>query len=128
MDYTDTYYATQYNQPNPLGQIFWLVFWVLVIVGLWKTFQKAGQEGWKAIIPIYNIYILLKIVKKPGWWLILYFIPFVNIVVHLIVSLHLGKAFGKGALFSVFLLFFLSAIGYLILGFSSAKYKLAKAK
>ncbi len=128
MDYSDTYYATQYSQPNPLGQLFWLAFFVAVIVGLWKTFQKAGQEGWKAIIPIYNIYILLKIVKKPGWWLILYFIPLVNIVIHLIVSLHLGKAFGKGALFSVFLIFFLSAIGYLILGFGSAKYKLSKSK
>lgn len=128
MDYSETYYATQYSQPNPMGQLFWLVLWILVIVGLWKTFQKAGQEGWKAIIPIYNIYILLKIVKKPGWWLILYFIPFVNIVIHLIVSLHLGKAFGKGALFSVFLLFLLSAIGYLILGFSQAKYKLSKSK
>lgn len=124
----EAYNTATYNQSSPMMDLFWFAFFVAVIVGLYKTFEKAGQAGWKAIIPIYNIYVLLQIVKKPGWWLILYFIPFVNIVIHLIVSLHVAKAYGKSGLFGFFLIFLLSAVGYLMLGFGSAKYKLSKAK
>jgi len=55
-----------------------LVIAVVMLVGLWKVFVKAGQPGWACIVPIYNIYILMKIAGKPGWWVVLYFIPFVN--------------------------------------------------
>ena len=51
---------------------------ILVIAGLWKTFSKAGQPGWAAIIPIFNVYILLKVAGRPGWWLLLYLIPLVQ--------------------------------------------------
>jgi len=102
--------------------IVWLVILVVLIIGLWKVFEKAGQPGWACIVPIYNVYILLKIVGKPGWWLVLYFIPFVNFVVAIIVAISLAKAFGRSPAFGVFLLFFLSMIGYLILGFGNDRY------
>ena len=98
-------------------------FYILVVIGLWKTFVKAGQPGWAAIIPIYNIYIMLKIIGRPGWWLILFFIPFVNMAIALIVSIDLAKSFGKTAVWGIILLFFFNAIGYLLLGFGDATYQ-----
>ena len=79
--------------------------------------------GWAAIIPIYNIYIILKIVGRPGWWLILFFIPIVDIVILLLVSIDLAKSFGKSAAWGIILLFFLNVIGYLILGWGSDQYQ-----
>lgn len=90
---------------------------------MWKLFIKAGQPGWKAIIPIYNVYILLKIVGRPGWWIILYFIPLVNIVISLIVALDLAKRFGRSDAFGIILLWLFSVIGFLIIGFGNSIYK-----
>ena len=59
---------------------------------------------------------------KPGWWILLFLIPFVNIVVALIVAIEMAKVFGKSAAFGVVLLFLLGGIGYLILGFGKARY------
>lgn len=87
----------------------------------WRIFTKAGRPGWAIIIPIYNAYVLLKIVGRSGWWLILFLIPIVNIVAYLIVSVDLAKSFGKGAGFGIGL-FLLSVIFTPILGFGSAPY------
>jgi hypothetical protein len=100
-----------------------LIFVVLIIAGMWRMFVKAGKPGWAAIIPIYNIYVLLQIVGRPGWWLILFFIPIVNVVVALLVSIDLAKSFDKSAAWGIILLFIFNAIGYLILGFGDARYK-----
>jgi hypothetical protein len=103
--------------------IFWLVIAVVSIVAMWKVYAKAGQPGWAAIIPFYNIYVLLKIVGRPGWWLLLFLIPLVNIIISLVVSIDLAKAFGKSEVFGVIALWFFSIIGYLMLGFGDAQYK-----
>ncbi len=94
---------------------------VLIVAGLWKVFTKAGQPGWAAIIPILNAYFLIKIAGKPGWWLILLFIPFVNLIVSIIVTIELARNFGKGAGFTVGLIF-LPFIFYPILGFDNSTY------
>jgi Ca2+/Na+ antiporter len=96
---------------------------VVFIAGLWKVFAKAGQPGWAAIIPIYNAYILLKIAGRPGWWLILLLIPLVNIVISVLISIDIAKAFGQSPAWGVILLCLLCGIGYLILGFGSATYQ-----
>lgn len=101
---------------------FWLAVAVVAIIAMWKIFTKAGEAGWKSIIPIYNLYILLKIVGRPGWWILLFLIPFVNIIVSLVVSIDLAKSFGKSDLFGVVGLWLFSLIGYLMLGFGSATY------
>lgn len=101
---------------------FWLAVAVVAIIAMWKIFTKAGEAGWKSIIPIYNLYILLKIVGRPGWWILLFLIPFVNIIVSLVVSIDLAKSFGKSDLFGVVGLWLFSIIGYLMLGFGSATY------
>lgn len=101
--------------------IIYIAIIVLAIAGLWKTFTKAGHPGWGAIIPFYNIYLMCKVAKRPGWWLVLFLIPIVNFVIHLIVSLDIAKNFKKGSGFGIGL-WLLSPIFFLILGFGSATY------
>ncbi len=95
---------------------------VAVVAGFWMTFVKAGKPGWAAIIPIYNVIVLLEIAGKPLWWIILYLIPCVNIVVAILVAIDVAKSFGKGAGFGLGLAF-LPFIFYPILGFGDAKYQ-----
>ena len=96
--------------------IIYIAVIVFEIAAFWQVFVKAGQPGWKCIIPFYNYYIILKIVGRPGWWLILYFIPIVNIVILIIVMLDLAKSFSKSTGFTVGLIL-LSFIFIPILGF-----------
>ena len=98
-----------------------LVFAVFMIAAFWKIFEKAGQEGWKAIIPIYNLYVLIKIVGKPGWWLLLCLIPFVNYIFIIWIYNMLSKSFGKDEGFTVGLVL-LGIIFFPILGFGPAQY------
>jgi hypothetical protein len=101
--------------------IFYLVILVVLIASLWKIFTKAGKPGWAAIIPIYNIIVLLEIVGKPAWWIILLLIPLVNIVIAIIVVHRLSLSFGQGVGMTILLLL-LGIVGYPVLAFGSAKY------
>jgi len=65
---------------NPMSSILFWVLMIIVIVGMWKMFEKAGKPGWASLIPIYNFIVLLEIVGKPLWWIVLMFIPIVNII------------------------------------------------
>ena len=102
--------------------IVYLAIIILLVAGVWKTFVKAGQPGWAAIIPIYNVYILCKIAGRPGWWVLLLFIPIVSIIIAIIVSIDIAKSFGKGVGFGVGLAL-LGIVFYPILGFGSAEYQ-----
>lgn len=107
--------------------VFWIAIALAVVLinmaACWRVFQKAKQPGWAALVPIYNIYVELKIIGRPGWWIWLYFIPFVNTITHLIVAMDLAKVFRKSNLFGVVSLLLLPPIGYAILGFGSARYR-----
>jgi hypothetical protein len=108
-----------------IGIVFFLVMMavaVVFIIGFWKVFVKAGQPGWAAIVPIYNAYVLTQIAGRPGWWVLLMMIPFVNIVIALLLAIDIAKSFGQTPVFGVVMLFLLSGIGYLVLGFGSARY------
>lgn len=100
-----------------------LAFYILVVVGLWKVFTKAGHPGILAIIPIVNLVFLVKIAGMSGWLALLYLVPIVNVVFGIIVAIKLGERFGKGGVFSFFLLFVFQYIGYLILGFGDSRYR-----
>jgi hypothetical protein len=100
----------------------YLVFVVAVIVGWWMIFTKAGEAGWKSIIPIWNILVLLRIVGREWWWILLMLIPIVNLIVWIIVALDLAKSFGRGTGFGIGLII-LAPIFSLILGFGSDTYK-----
>jgi hypothetical protein len=99
-----------------------LICAVVVIAAMWKLFTKAGKPGWAAIVPIYNVIVLLEIIDKPIWWIVLFFIPFVNIVAAIIMNIELAKKFGKDTIFAVGLIL-LPIIFLPILGFGSAQYQ-----
>ena len=101
--------------------IMLFAIYVLLIIAWWKIFVKAGEAGWKSLIPIYNFYVLFKIVWGNGWLGLLMLVPCVNIVIDIMMSLKLAKAFGKGTGFGVGLIF-LPNIFTLILGFGDAQY------
>lgn len=105
-----------------LAAMFCLLLLAFVIVGFWKTFTKAGKPGWGAIIPIYNVILLLEIAGRPVWWILLLLVPFVGFVVGLIIGIDIAKNFGKSGLFGLGLAF-LGFIFFPILGFSDARYQ-----
>ena len=107
---------------SSIGWIIYLAIIVLFIAAFWQIFVKAGEEGWKAIIPIWNTLVLLKIIGRPWWWILLLLIPIVNIVIWIIVAVDLAKSFGRGVGFAVGLIFLPFVFG-LILGFGSDTYK-----
>ncbi|MFX1708009.1 DUF5684 domain-containing protein [Chitinophaga sp. CC14] len=96
--------------------IFCLAVAVFFIICLWKIFEKAGQEGWKAIIPIYNVYVLTQIIGKPWYWVILMCIPYVGIIWGIWATNLLSKSFGKTEGFTVGLIL-LGIVFYPILAF-----------
>ncbi len=107
-----------------VGIVFFLVWLGLIVAffaGFWKVFTKAGQPGWAAIVPIYNVYIWTKIVGRPWWFTLLVFIPLVNIVISIILCSDLAKSFGRGIGFTLGLIF-LVFIFIPVLGFGSDKY------
>jgi hypothetical protein len=105
-----------------VGGLIGLAIGLIIIIAMWKVFSKAGQPGWAAIIPIYNLYVLCKVAGRPGWWLLLMLIPFVNFIIFIIICIDIAKNFGKGAGFGLGLAF-LGVIFFPILGFGSAQYQ-----
>lgn len=105
-----------------VGGIIYLVIIVVVIAGVWKTFVKAGKPGWAAIVPIYNLIVMLQIAGRPIWWIILLLIPLLNFIFGFIVFADIAKNFGKGIAFAIGL-FFLGFIFFPILGFGDARYQ-----
>jgi len=115
-------YTSGYN--SGIGVVGWLFYIALIAFGIfvqWKIFTKAGKPGWASIVPIYNIIVLLEIVGKQWWYLLLLFIPVVNIVILIMVMIALAQVFGKSGGFAVGLIF-LSLIFMAILAFGDAKY------
>ncbi|HIA71409.1 MAG TPA: signal peptidase I [Phycisphaerales bacterium] len=89
---------------------------------MWKTASKAGQPGILACIPIVQLFILMMIAKKPLWWVLLFFVPFVNIIVVVIVLNEISNRFGRGVGTTLGLIF-LPFIFWPILGFGDAEYQ-----
>ena len=113
--------------PGAGTYIFAILVVVVLIAAMWKVFTKAGKPGWAAIIPIYNIIVLLEIAGKPAWWVILFLIPIVGFIMTIITYVALAEKFGKGGGFAVGLVL-LGFIFFPILGFGSAQYRGAVAK
>lgn len=99
-----------------------LVLAIIMIVGMWKVFAKAGKPGWAAIVPIYNLIVMLEIAGKPLWWIILFLIPCVNLIMVILTYMGLAKNFGKSEAYGLGLAF-LPFIFFPLLGFSDAKYR-----
>jgi len=110
---------------NFLGIYFYIIIVTLVfifIVSFYKIFQKADQPNWAIFVPIYNVYIFTKVIKKSGWWVLLFFIPYLNIIFNIWSLNLLSKRFGKNELFTLGLVLF-PFIFLPKLAFGKANYK-----
>lgn len=103
-----------------------LIIAIISVIANWMIFKKANKPGWASIVPIYNIVVQYQIVKMNPLLILLYLIPFVNIVaafvLTIVVSVKLAHVFGKGTLFGLGLIF-LPVIFYPILAFGKAQYE-----
>ncbi len=85
----------------------WLIFLLIIQIihglGTWKLYQKAGRQAWEAFIPIYNGVILMKIINRPWWWIILLFLPIVNLIMLMVVWVETARSFGKNTYLDTFL-------------------------
>lgn len=97
-----------------------IILCVLMIISLWKIFTKSGEKGWKALIPFYNILTLMKIIDMSWWFIILMFIPFVQLFFYALLSVMLANRFGKGVIFAIGILF-LPCIFIPILAFTKSE-------
>ncbi len=81
--------------------IQWLLFIILLQVvhflGTWKLYVKAGRQAWEAIVPVYNAVVLMKIINRPKWWVILLFIPIINLLMFPIIWVETIRSFGKNS-------------------------------
>ena len=94
---------------------------LLLIAAWWRIFEKAGEPGWAAIVPIYNAIVALKIAGRPLWWIVLLLIPLVGVIFGLIVLYDIAKRFGKGFGFVLGMLV-LPPIFYPLLAWGEAQY------
>ena len=74
------------------------ISFTIVALFAWPIFEKAGEPGWKTIIPFYNLYLWLKIINKPMWWYIFLIIPFINVFMIMLMMVELAKCFNKSAM------------------------------
>lgn len=110
-DYVYDYYDTTSTATGILADLgtymlFISAISIFMIVCMWKIFKKAGKNGWEAIIPVYNIIVLLKIVELPIWYIALFIIPFANIYAIFKIFIELAHKFGKSTGFGVAMIFF----------------------
>lgn len=99
-----------------------LAILVLIIAGNWNVLEKAGIEGWKALIPFYNMYCMAKIVFGTGWPFLITFVPFFSAVYYIVWRILLAKSFGKGIGFTIGLVI-LPFIFVPILGLGDSQYR-----
>lgn len=137
-NYSSTYYSSSADVEAIAGiaagvlSVFMIIAFAVLIVeliGLWKTFTKAGEAGWKCLIPIYNLVILFKISGISPWLVLCYLLTaipvvgsFVALGLQVYLSINLSKAFGRSGAFAVGL-FFLQPIFICILGFGNSEYQ-----
>ena len=100
-----------------------LAFLGVIIGGMWKVFEKAGLEGWKALVPILNLWLLAtEVAKKEPLWGILLIVPCTSPIGAIMVGIGVAEQFGKGTGFGIGLAF-VPFICYPLLGFGDATYQ-----
>ena len=119
-------YTSDYSSQAAAGGLgvfafIYVALLVLMIVAAWKIFTKAGEAGWKILIPFYNMYTYFKITWGNGWFFLLLLVPFANAIIGLITIYKLCKVFGHGFGFFILMLFF-SPIMMCVLAFGSSEY------
>jgi signal peptidase I len=72
-----------------------IIYYITAHVGLYKIFEKMGEDGWKALVPFYGTYLAVKMIKKSWLWTITYYVPFLGFVVWMGIIVELMKLLGK---------------------------------
>ena len=79
----------------------WFIFFIAIQLihfgGSWKLYQKAGRKSWEALIPVYNAIVLMQIIRRPKWWVILLFIPIINLMIFPVIWVETLRSFGKNS-------------------------------
>ena len=75
--------------------LFILIIQIIHFLGTWKLYVKAGRKAWEAAVPVYNAYVLTKIMNRPWWWVILLFIPIVNLMMFPAFWVETVRSYGK---------------------------------
>ncbi|WP_421809764.1 signal peptidase I [Flagellimonas sp.] len=83
--------------------IFILVIQIIHFLGTWKLYVKAGRKAWEAAVPVYNAVVLMKIINRPWWWVLLLFIPIINLLMFPVVWVETIRSFGKNSLLDTWL-------------------------
>ena len=80
------------------GWLFlFLLFQVIHFLGTWKLYIKAGRKAWEALVPVYNAVVLMKIIKRPWWWVLLLFLPIINLFMFPVVWVETIRSFGRNS-------------------------------
>lgn len=74
--------------------LFFLILQVIHFLGTWKLYLAAGRKAWEAAVPIYNAVILMKIINRPWWWVILLFVPIVNVMMFPVIWVETIRSYG----------------------------------
>lgn len=74
---------------------------LLTIAAIWKVFERAGEPGWAVLVPIYNLYVLTKVARVSGWWVLAMIVPFLGIVAAFVVAIGVAQRFGKSTGFGI---------------------------
>ena len=77
--------------------IFFLLIQVVHFLGTWKLYQRAGRKAWEAAIPVYNAIVLMQIINRPKWWVVLMFIPIVNLIIIPVIWVETIRSFGRNS-------------------------------
>jgi len=77
--------------------LFFLSYNLLIFVGSQRLFKLAGVDSWKSLIPIYNIVKHLEIINRPKWWVILVFIPVINLLMIPVIWVEFIKRFNHNS-------------------------------
>lgn len=104
---------------STLSTVYSIICLVVVLVAYYKIFEKLGRKGWEGLIPIYNTYVLFKVLYGNGWQFLLLLIPFYGIYRAIKCTVDLGKKFHKSTGFIIGMIF-LAPIFYLILAFGNS--------
>ncbi|MBT8292442.1 MAG: signal peptidase I [Eudoraea sp.] len=83
--------------------IFILVIQVIHFLGTWKLYIKAGRKPWEAAIPVYNAIVLMQIIRRPKWWVILLFIPIINLLMFPVIWVETIRSFGRNSFLETWL-------------------------
>ncbi|MBR3630859.1 MAG: hypothetical protein IKN55_10395 [Oscillospiraceae bacterium] len=123
MDYSS--FMDSYQQTSSGGgvgsSILSLAISIIGIVAWWFLFEKGGEAGWQAIIPLYNVWVQFRLVYGSGWKCLLLLVPILNIIVYIMFSIRLAQAYGQGIAMGLGCLF-LPNVFYCILAFGPFQY------